>query len=363
MEEVCVIGIGRLGLCFALNLEHAGYRVLGVDVDPAYVDRINGRKLKSNEPELEWYLERAQHFHATANLSDMAGKGIRLIFVLVSTPSLPEGGFDHMYIDRVAESLLALPPEDGPRHVVVGSTTMPGYCDTLAERLAPNGFTVSYNPEFIAQGSIIKDQQYPDQILIGEGHPEAAEKIREVYARMCKSDPAVHVMNRKSAEICKLATNCFLTMKISFANSIGDLASQAGAEPDKILAAIGSDSRISPKYLKYGFGYGGPCFPRDNRALGKFGADNDMPLYLSQATDRVNESHLDFQFREAMGEEGDTVYFDYVTYKKDTDILEESQQLKLALRLARAGKKVVVKNHGMVTAKLQELYGDLLQFE
>jgi len=363
MEKIAVIGIGRLGLCFALNLEHAGYDVYGVDIDPTYVEKINERTFKSNEPEMEWYLERAKHFSAGLSLSEITENDIRLIFVLVSTPSLPEGGFDHQYIDHVAADLLKLPKTDVTRHVVIGSTTMPGYCDSLAERLAPQGFTVTYNPEFIAQGSIIKDQQYPDQILIGEGHPEAVEMVRDVYAKMCRSNPAVHVMNRKSAEICKLATNCFLTMKISFANAIGDLATQTGAEPDKILAAIGADGRISPKYLRYGFGYGGPCFPRDNRALGKFGADNDMPLYLSQATDRVNETHLDFQFRHYMEQGGDEIYFDYVTYKKDTDILEESQQLKLAVRLAQAGKKVIIKNHDMVTEKLKSEYGDLLSFE
>jgi UDPglucose 6-dehydrogenase len=361
MEKVAVIGIGRLGLCFALNLEHAGYAVLGVDVDENYLDLIDSKKFKSNEPELEWYLERAKNIEVSTSVEKIATEKIQYIFILVATPSQNDGSFDHSQIDQVAEVLSNLPKDDVQRHIVVGATTMPGYCDMLAERLGES-FSVTYNPEFIAQGSIIKDQQNPDQILIGEGHIDATEKLKEIYAKMCKSLPSIHIMNRKSAEICKLATNCYLTMKISYANAIGDLALLSGGEPEKILAAIGADSRISPKYLKYGFGYGGPCFPRDNRALAKHGSDNGFSLFLSEATDKVNNTHLDFQFENFLSQEGDII-FDYVTYKSDTDILDESQQLKLALRLARAGKRVVVKNHGMVTEKLRQLYGDLLHLE
>lgn len=362
MEKVAVIGIGRLGLCFALNLEHVGYSVYGIDLNKDYLAQIREKTLKSNEPELEWYLERTKNLEVGASFEEILTEKIRYIFVLVATPSLPDGGFDHSQVDRVAETLAALPVDGIRRHLVLGATTMPGYCDSLAKRLAPYNYSVSYNPEFIAQGSIIRDQQNPDQILIGEGDAEATEKLREIYGRMCKSAPAIHVMERKSAEICKLATNCFLTMKISFANGIGDLAAASGAEADKILAAIGADSRIGSKYLRYGFGYGGPCFPRDNRALAKYGEDQGLHLYLSEATDKVNETHLAFQYHRLMQTEGE-IEFEYVTYKKDTDILEESQQLKLALELARSGKKVRVKNHEMVSQKLRELYGDLLHFD
>lgn len=363
MEQIAVIGIGRLGLCFAVNLEQVGYPVLGIDTDEAYVQKIHTRQLKSNEPELEEYLQRTQRLEVSTDWAGIAERGIRLIFVLVPTPSLPEGGFDHSYLDQVAERLLQLPQNGVLRHVVVGSTTMPGYCDTLAEKLAPAGYTVSYNPEFIAQGSIIHDQQYPDQLLVGEGSPEATALLAEVYGRMCKSSPAFHVMERKSAEIAKLATNCFLTMKISFANAIGDLATQLGGEPDKILSAIGADSRINGKYLKYGFGYGGPCFPRDNRALGKCGDDHGVPLHLSRATDLVNNGHLDFQFGRLMAQPDPEVYFEDVAYKKNSDILEESQQLKLAIRLAQNGKKVRIGNSELVREKLETDYPGLFVFD
>jgi UDP-glucose 6-dehydrogenase len=152
-------------------------------------------------------------------------------------------------------------------------------------------------------------------------------------------------------------------MKISFANSIGDLAMECGAEPEKILAAIGSDSRIGIKYLKYGFGFGGPCFPRDNQALNKFASDVFKPLLLSEATIKVNQDHLDHQFNQILKSGENPVYIDHVTYKKGTDILEESQQLALALRLAQSGRKVIIRDSRGVREKLEQTYPGLFQFE
>src|SRR5687767_11915583 len=167
-------------------------------------------------------------------------------------------------------------------------------------------------------------------------------------------------MSRLSAEICKLATNCFLTTKIAFANAIGDLAAMAGAQPDKILAAIGSDSRIGEKYLGYGYGFGGPCFPRDNRALGYFADNLGYDLKLSKATDQSNKEHLDFMFGQMNANHIDdgAIVFEHVTYKPGVNILEESQPMALALLLARAGKKVKICDSKAVIEEVKQNYGD-----
>jgi nucleotide sugar dehydrogenase len=244
-------------------------------------------------------------------------------------------------------------------------TTLPGYCDNLAGRVAPLGYSVSYKPEFIAQGTIMRDMQYPDMALIGTHNPRAEEKIRAIYGRIYKKKPEIHVMDRLSAEICKLATNCFLTTKISFANSIGDLAWRAGADPGKILAAIGGDTRIGPKYLAYGDGFGGPCFPRDNRALLHFSRLHDMFLHLSHSTDEVNRQHLEFQVGRYLKqyEPHDTIEFDWVTYKKESVSLEESQRLALCIRLAESGRKVLIRERPEVVDALRRKYGGLFTYE
>lgn len=361
-NKVAVIGIGRLGLCFALNLERAGYDVLGIDVNSDYVDQINAKTLRSPEPELETYLLRAKKVKASTDFTTISSDEINSIFCLVSTPSKPDGTFSHEQIEAVVSQLLTLPKPEKTKHLIIACTTMPGYCEELGKRLADFNYSVSYNPEFIAQGTIIRDQQHPDQILIGEGHPEATLFLREVYAKMCVNQPEIHVMTPTSAEITKLATNCFLTMKISFANAIGDLASSSGAEIDKVLAAIGSDSRIGSKYLKYGFGFGGPCFPRDNQALLAYSSQVGHELHLSRATIAVNRNHLDFQLNELLKLELAVYDFDTLAYKKGTDILEESQQLQLALALIRNGKKVRVKREENIEAILEKEYPDFFEF-
>ncbi len=376
MKTIAILGIGKLGLCFALNLERVGYRVIGVDIDKEYVAQINEKTFFSHEPLVNEYLAKSENFIATTDIDQVINSRARLIFVVVATPSTPEGGYNHYQIERIAEELMqrgvrvkrvnnSKNQQSMQRHLVVMCTTMPGYTDTLAERMKPYLYTVSYNPEFIAQGSIIHNQVYPDQVLIGEHSSEVGEMIKEIYKRMCRSTPVYCQMTRLSAEICKLATNCFLTTKISFANAIGDLAKQVGAEPEKILEAIGTDSRIGNKYLKYGFGFGGPCFPRDNRALNMYAVTQNYPLLISQATDEVNKNHLSFQTQQWLENypPDQPIVFDYVSYKQGSILIEESQQLALAVNLAQHGRKVVIHDTPAVVEQVKAIYGDLFIYE
>ena len=363
-EQIGVIGLGKLGICFALNLERVGYDVLGVDIDEELIDSINNKELKSFEPGVEPLLGKAENLSASTELKTVVNSGAELIFIIVATPTSGEG-YDHTILERVIEGILEFGHQETTRHLVVMCTTLPGFCDQLAEKVKPYNYQLSYNPEFIAQGTIVRDQQRPDQVLIGEADENAGNLIEAVYRRMCENTPAFCRMSRVSAEIAKLATNCFLTMKISFANSIGDLAISAGAEPEKILKAIGSDSRVGPKYLGYGFGYGGPCFPRDNRALSYFATSIDAQLPLGIATDKVNQDHLEFQVKQYLEKfsAGEKISFDYVSYKKDSVMLEESQQLALAVALAKAGREVVINERKSVIDELKTQYGSLFQYE
>ena len=364
-ETIGILGIGKLGLCFALNLEHSGYNVVGVDRSPDYVEAINNRSFFSHEPKVNDYLKTARYFKASTNAADIIDADCDLIFIVVATPSTSSGGYDHRQVNRVLDEIAKYGVQEKRRHLIIMCTTMPGYCDEAAKKMETYNYSLSYNPEFIAQGNIMWDQQFPDQVLIGEADEQAGDAIEKVHRNLCRSKPTYCRMSRLSAELCKLATNCFLTTKISFANSIGDLAVKVGAEPDKILAAIGSDSRIGDKYLKYGFGFGGPCFPRDNRALDKFGKDNDYRLHISQATDKVNGAHLNFMFEDWMNryDEKETIVFDHVSYKKGSILIEESQQLALAVMLANAGRKVRIKDQQAVIEQVQQLHGKLFEYE
>jgi nucleotide sugar dehydrogenase len=244
---------------------------------------------------------------------------------------------------------------------------MPGYSDKAQQDLADLNYTVSYNPEFIAQGSILRDQASPDIVLIGEGNEDAGDLIEETYNRMTINDPSIHRMSRIEAEITKISLNCFLTTKIAFANMIGDILKSSNARPEVVLRAIGSDSRIGLKYLNYGFGYGGPCFPRDNRALSIYADDNNINARISKATNLCNAEHLKFQVEDYIKshkkDNNRKIVFDTVTYKPGTTILEESQQLAFAVALAKEGYTVLVRESSDVINELRKTHGDLFQYE
>lgn len=364
-QKIAIVGVGKLGLCFALNLEKAGFDVLGIEADQDYGAQLTDRSFISAEPQVNELLRSAQNLRITKDISEVLEENIEDVFLMVATPSLPDGGYDHSQVGRVVERLKSATGKSHIINLYIGCTTMPGYCNALSEDLEPFGYTVSYNPEFIAQGSIIHDQLYPDQILIGEANKTAGDRLQRIYEQFVKGTPTYCRMDPLSAEIAKLATNCFLTTKISFANSIGDLALTTGANVDKILEAIGADGRIGGKYLNYGFGFGGPCFPRDNRALSKFAESVNYPLRISAATDLVNEEHFQFQYQRFLEDSKNTneVIFEGVAYKKGTTQLTESQQLRLAVALAQAGRQVTVIDSEEAIHQVETLYPNLFKFE
>ncbi len=358
--KVAVIGIGKLGLCWALNLERAGYAVTGVDRDERYVDLLRHREFRSTEPGVDAWLRAAKNFRATTDM-ESAVRENDLLFLVVATHSLPDGSYDHSEIEAVLARVRALGRTAQPKHLVVTSTTMPGYCEKIARELAPLGWRLSYNPEFIAQGTILRDQQNPDFVLIGAEHESDAAELASIHRQVCARAPSVRVMDRTSAEITKLALNCFLTTKIAFANFVGDLALAAGGDPRAILSAIGEDSRVGPRFLAHGYGFGGPCLPRDNRALARLAETLGFDAPIGRATEAANRHHLDFQVKYFVENTpaGSAVELGPVSYKPESPSIEASQQLEFAVRIARAGFRVTIRDSRAVLDRVRELHGDL----
>ena len=242
---------------------------------------------------------------------------------------------------------------------------MPGYCDSIKEKLSALNYEVSYNPEFIAQGTIIKNQAQPDMVLIGESSKEAGDLLEEIYINHTTNEPRICRMTPTEAEITKIALNCFLTTKIAYANMVGDIVKSSGGNPDVVLSAVGQDTRIGGKYLGYGFGYGGPCFPRDNRALAIYAKDIGIDALISLASDESNAKHLEYQVKEyaANNDKSKEVVFDYVTYKPESTLLVESQQLAFAVGIAKEGFNVKIKERKEVIDHVKEMHGDLFKYE
>ena len=364
MKKVSVIGIGKLGLCFALTIERAGYSVLGLDISPSYVKTINNKTFKSDEKEVEEYLSKSSNFKATLSLKETVDFS-NYLYVVVATPSLDNGRYDHSQVNQLVQSLKKLGKQEETKNLVICCTTMPGYCDIVSKELESFNYTVSYNPEFIAQGTILRDQSKPDMVLIGEDNKAVGDEIQKHYEDMTLNEPRVCRMSRKEAEICKISLNCFLTTKIAFANMIGDIALNSDCRPDVILKAIGSDSRVGNKYLGFGYGYGGPCFPRDNRALAIYSEDIGVEAIISIASDESNKKHLKNQVSYYIinNDKETEIEFDYVTYKPESTMLVESQQLEFAVSLAKEGYSVVINERASVIEKLKGRYGDLFIYK
>jgi UDPglucose 6-dehydrogenase len=364
MKKVSLIGVGKLGLCFALNLDSQGYIVTGVDLNEDYVKSLNDRTFFSDEEGVNLLLS-VSKFKATTSVEESLLND--LIFILVATPSLMNGEYDHAQVERVTDGLIKFGVQPYKKHLVICCTTMPGYCDELQEKMKPYNYTVSYNPEFIAQGTILRDQVKPDMILIGEADTEAGDLVEKAYMDIVQNAPRVCRMSRKEAEITKIALNCFLTTKIAYANTVGDVAVASGCDPDVILKAIGSDSRVGNKYLRYGFGFGGPCFPRDNRAFGIFSKSEGVEPYISRATDLSNDDHIHQQIKHWQKTREDEVFpqivIESVSYKPESTMITESQQLKLAINLRKKGFGILIRERESVVEQLKKEFGDFFQYE
>ena len=365
--KIGVIGAGRLGICFALLCEQAGYDVLVSDIREDYVKDLNQKKIQTYEPEVEDLLRVSKNFRATTSNREVIDE-CDLIYTLVSTPSLDDGSYDVSAVWSVVEDFKDVTKK---KYFVVGCTTNPGDCN-LFQKQVPSNVRVLYNPEFIAQGSIISDLKHADMVLLGVDGDESeiAKDIKDIYRKIQTSRAIVCTMSTKSAEITKIAINCFLTTKISYANMLGDVLVKAGCgdEITAVLSSVGCDSRIGKKYLGWGLGYGGPCLPRDNRAFAHFAKSVGLEYNLGYVTDGFNNEHA-----KTMADYWDSVnsnnlpfYFEFISYKKGTDIITESQQYRLALDLLDRGHKVYIQNDRRVTSQvcdyLNETYGDNVRF-
>lgn len=366
LECITIFGVGRLGLCLALVLEKAGYHVLGVDVVKEYVDQLNLKTFVSNEPQVKELLTTSENFRAITSLEE----GISfsdVLYIMVPTPtSAGPRSYDHSILSgllmRLNKHKLA------NKHIIIGCTVIPGYISNVARFLMRDcqNITISYNPEFIAQGDIVRGLLYPDMVLIGEGSKEAGDIIESIYHRSTLNSPEIHKMNPESAEITKLSINCFITMKISFANQIGDIADRTPlADKIAITKAIGADTRVGSKCILPGYGFGGPCFSRDNRALVGYAETLGVNLMLGKATDSYNKFHAQFMADELCNQNLETYVFKDVAYKSGcpVPIIEESQVLEVARLVRSRGFRVIIQDRKMILDEVKKEYGSMFEYE
>lgn len=280
------------------------------------------------------------------------GRAVRdsdITMITVPTPSNPDGRFSNASVEAVLTKIAPALRAKNTFHIVgVVSTVMPGTSErvfktaleSMTGKVCGRDFGLLYNPEFVALGSVIHDFLHPDLLLIGASDDRAGQAAKELYASVVESDPYYAVMNLTNAEITKLSLNCYVTMKISFANELAAICERIpGADVDVVTTAIGADARVGRKYLKGGLGFGGPCFPRDNLAFQRCAEDAGTQAHLSPRVVEVNREIVD-RLLAMVGEyvlPGSTIALLGLSYKPGTHIVEESQPVMLARRLLDAG--------------------------
>jgi len=368
IQRVSVCGLGKLGACIAATLAERGFEVIGVDIDPEKVRKVNDGVPPVDEPLLAETMAAGRE-RLKATLDHRAAVDTDASFFIPPSPSLPDGSFSNEYLLRAMQPVAAALRERGKKgHLFVcNSTTTPGAINTvlvpMLERelkgVCGRDFGVCYNPEFIALGDVIRGLLEPDLVLIGESDPESGAFLEQLYKKYNRNSPRIARMSIASAELTKISVNSYITMKISFTNQLRMIASRIqGTDIHAILDAIGSDSRIGPKYLRAGLSFGGPCFPRDNRLLAFAARQAGLEAPLAEATDRVNEqTNLDLlETVKQMVKPGEIVAVLGLSYKPDTYITEESAGLFLAQHLKRHGYGVLVHDFGATPANAPGLH-------
>jgi UDPglucose 6-dehydrogenase len=349
---VSIFGLGKLGAVIAGCYASRQINVIGVDVSSAVVQRCQSGLPPVQEPGIEELYSSARNY-LTASLDGLAAAlGSSASIITVPTPSEPDGGYSIRYVLEACDVIgEAIRRKDAYHLVVLKSTVLPGACDTdIVPRLEAHSgkrcgedFGFCYNPEFIALGSVIKNVYNPDLTLIGESDSYAGDFLQAIHEEVVAAQAPMARMNLVNAEIVKLAVNTFVTMKISFANLLAGVCERLrGGDVDIVTDALGRDTRIGPKYIRGGLGFGGPCFPRDNAAMLSLARRLGVSFPLAEATDRANQE-IPSRIADLVSSQapsGGRVGILGLSYKPDTPVIEESQSIAIANLLVDGGLEV-----------------------
>lgn len=354
--NIAIVGTGYVGLVSGACFAETGAIVTCVDVDAKKIERLKAGQIPIYEPGLDELVTKnvkAGRLKFTTSLADVLNDQ-QIVFSAVGTPPDEDGSADLKYVLQVAQAI-----GDNLNHymVVVTKSTVPvGTAKkvraTIQAALDRRGvsvdFDVASNPEFLKEGSAIKDFMSPDRVVVGTESDRAKEMLTRLYKPFLLNNFRVIFMDIPSAEMTKYAANSMLATRISFMNDIANLCERVGADVNMVRAGVGSDTRIGRKFLYAGCGYGGSCFPKDVKALIKTADDNGYSMEVLKAVERVNaqqKSVLFDKLRNLLGAgalRGITVALWGLAFKPETDDMRESTALVVIQRLLDAGCKVRV---------------------
>jgi UDPglucose 6-dehydrogenase len=348
--RIAVIGTGYVGLVTGTCLAETGNTVTCVDIDEAKIAALKQGITPIYEPNLSVLIERNLgdgRLHFTSTLTEGI-EGAELIFLALPTPPGADGQADLKYILNVADEL---GPLLNQYVVIVDKSTVPvGTAELVRERIAKHAtveFSVVSNPEFLREGFAVTDFMKPDRIVIGASDQRAVKVMESLYKPFVRQGNPILVMDEKSAELTKYASNAFLATKITFMNEIANFCERVGANVDAVRLGMGADERIGKRFLFPGMGYGGSCFPKDVQALYHSGAMEGFQFQLLDAVMRVNDEQktillpkIKMYFQQDLTNKKLAIWG--LSFKPDTDDIREAPALYLIQALLDAGASVTV---------------------
>ncbi|MDX1503161.1 MAG: UDP-glucose/GDP-mannose dehydrogenase family protein [Thermoanaerobaculia bacterium] len=347
--KICVVGSGYVGLVTGACLADFGMVVTGVDKDAGKIESLNNFKIPIYEPGLESLVRKNMQEGRLRFTTELppAIRDASAVFIAVGTPSRPDGSADLTFIRQVAE---AIGDHLDGYTVIVTKSTVPTGTGRMIEEIVREragedaDFAVVSNPEFLREGSAIEDFLGPDRVVIGSQDRRAIDTMLDIYSPLRLADVPFVISNVETAELIKYASNAFLATKISFINEVAALSESLGADVEVVARGMGLDSRIGPKFLHPGPGFGGSCFPKDARAAVRIAKENGQRFRIMEAVLEVNDatrSRMVDKIETAFGSlEGRTVGVLGLTFKPDTDDIRESPALDIVDGLLARGARV-----------------------
>jgi len=356
--SIAVFGLGYVGCVTAACFAELGYRVIGVDIDARKIRAVQDGQSPFFEPDLEALILsnlRKERLSATTSTAD-ALREADFAFLCVGTPSASNGNLNLDPLRRVTADIAShLSGRVRPLTVVVRSTVFPGTCDEVVAPLSERMSTIAIvaNPEFLREGTAVKDFMRPSLVVVGSHDLLAAQRVASLYASL---PIEISVVALRTAELIKYACNAFHALKIAFANEIGTIATALGLEGDEVMRTVCCDTKlnISPAYLRPGFAFGGSCLPKDLRALNYRARQLDLELPLLNSVLPSNESHIARAFRRVLETGCRRIGIYGLAFKSNTDDLRESPGVALIERLIGKGCDVKIYDPHI---ELESIYG------
>ncbi len=348
--HICVVGTGYVGLVTGACLADFGMDVTCVDNDTSKIERLRRGEIPIYEPGLEALVAKntkAERLHFSLDLATALQRALA-VFIAVGTPPRADGSADLSYVIQVAE---AIADNLNGYKVVVTKSTVPIGTGQLIEKIirdrtgSTHPFSVVSNPEFLREGSAIGDFMRPERVVIGARDPHAIAIMKDIYSPLYLIETPFVITNVESSELIKYASNAFLATKITFINEVAELCERIGADVHHVAKGMGLDSRIGPKFLHPGPGYGGSCFPKDTQALAEIARLAERPFEVVEKVIEVNQRMKERAVDKVLATLGDepagkTVTLLGLSFKPETDDMRESAAIPLVERLLAEGARI-----------------------